>query len=275
MGKKLAEEGFGGEKNACYNCKTTPREGFLLRCGMAFEDKPKILLSALWDRKLESYWMLPAYTDLLLKLGAAPFILPLGYKDEELEALAKGFDGLLLCGGDDLNPALYGEAEHEKLGPYEDRRDRQERLLFEAACRLGMPVFGVCRGLQLINVCLGGTLYQDLPSQKPSEVEHHMDEPYDRAEHEVKLTERGLFAELLGRTSLGVNSCHHQAIRTLGRDLEVLAEAPDGIAEAIRGTSHPYLVAVQWHPEFSYKKDCHSERILQSFVKAASDYQKR
>ena len=107
---------------------------------------PRILLSALWDEKLKSFWMLPAYTELLLKLGAAPFILPLGCSEDVLQALTEDADGILLCGGNDLDPALYGEKPHPGLGPLCPERDLQEGLLFQEALKKQIPLFGICRG---------------------------------------------------------------------------------------------------------------------------------
>lgn len=238
-----------------------------------FLHKPRILLSALWDAKLQSYWMLPAYCELLMKLGAAPFILPLGYEAQELGAILDEYDGLLLCGGDDLNPALYGEAPHPELGRFYDPRDLQEIELLRAAMARKLPVFGICRGLQLINAALGGTLYQDLPSQFRSEVNHHMDEPYDRVSHEIQLSEDGLLAQLLETNHIGVNSCHHQGIKDLAEPLRCIARAADGLCEAAQGRDEDhYLLAVQWHPEFMHEKFAQSGTILTSFVHAAKAY---
>lgn len=237
---------------------------------------PRILLSALWDGKLKSYWMLPAYTELLLKLGAEPFILPLGYKAETLGEVLQDFDGLLLCGGDDLNPTLYGEEPHPELGTFYEPRDTQELELFKAAAEMKMPVFGICRGLQLINAALGGTLYQDIPSQFPTKINHHMEAPYDVPAHKILLKEGGLLAGLTGEGSLEVNSCHHQAIKELAEPLCCEAAAEDGLCEAVAGKDPDhYIAAVQWHPEFMYKNADHSAEILGSFVDAAEAYRRR
>lgn len=238
----------------------------------ALVNKPRILLSALWDNKLKSYWMLPAYCNLLQKLGAIPFILPLGCSEEEINLLLQDFDGLVLCGGDDIDPALYNESPHPETGEAYEPRDSQEILLAKRALALGLPIFGVCRGLQIINTVFGGSLYQDLPSQFNSEINHHMDKPYDREAHRVSLSEGGLMQELLGQDEIGVNSCHHQGIKVLAAGLKCEAAAPDGLCEAVSAPDHPYLLAVQWHPEFSYLKDQVSEILLQSFVEAASEF---
>ena len=141
------------------------------------------------------------------------------------------------------------------------------RLLWDA----DKPVFGICRGLQILNAHLGGTLYQDLITEHPSDVNHRMAAPYDRAEHPVTLLKDALLYSLLCADSIGVNSCHHQAIKALAPRLSPMAVAPDGLIEAVRAPEKRFLWAVQWHPEFFYKKDENSRKLFAAFVNAAKE----
>lgn len=148
-------------------------------------------------------------------------------------------------------------------------RDRMETLLLHDVVRLDKPVFGICRGIQLINRWFGGTLWQDLPSEHPSDVEHHMNPPYDAFGHDVTLTPGTPLAELFaGERTIAVNSYHHQAVREVAEGFDIMAEAPDGIIEAIRRPSSRFLWAVQWHPEFLYKVDPRSQQLFDVFVAA-------
>ena len=141
------------------------------------------------------------------------------------------------------------------------------RLLWDA----DKPVFGICRGLQILNAHLGGTLYQDLITEHPSDVNHRMAAPYDRAEHPVTLLKDAPLHSLLCADSIGVNSCHHQAIKALAPRLSPMAVAPDGLIEAVRAPEKRFLWAVQWHPEFFYKKDENSRKLFAAFVNAAKE----
>jgi putative glutamine amidotransferase len=138
--------------------------------------------------------------------------------------------------------------------------------LLQLAIALDKPVFGICRGLQLINAALGGTLWQDRPTQHPGEVSHRTKLPKDAAAHEVVLTEGGFLRALLGRDRLGVNSFHHQAIRDLAHCLRAAAVSTDGLVEAVELPGKRCVRAVQWHPEFSWRVNADSRAILESFV---------
>ena len=145
-----------------------------------------------------------------------------------------------------------------------------EPKLLRRALDADKPVFGICRGIQLLNACLGGTLYQDLPTERESAVDHHMTPPYDRAVHEVTILADTPLAALLGTMRLGVNSYHHQAVKTLAPVLRPMALADDGLVEAAYLPGKRFCMAVQWHPEFSYKTDADSRALLAAFVRAAA-----
>jgi putative glutamine amidotransferase len=160
-------------------------------------------------------------------------------------------DGLVLTGGADVNPALYGEKPHPKLGPLSDIRDTWEVALIRAAKKRGIPLLAICRGAQVLNVAMGGTLLQDLPSQHPSDINHDPDLPRNSRTHPAKLQGESRLARAIGLTQLDVNSVHHQAIGRVANDLRVVAVAPDGVIEGVESAADSpwWCVGVQWHPE--------------------------
>lgn len=179
-------------------------------------------------------------------------------------------DGLVLQGGADIDPSLYGEDPSELLGPTDPVRDRFELELLRAFAAAGKPVLGVCRGMQLINVAYGGTLLQDLASSTPT---HRQLEAYDEHLHDVQLVAGGWLHGLYEGTEFArINSIHHQGVRVLGKDLVVEALAPDGVIEALRHQHAPFVVGVQWHPEFHdarFGEALPSEPLLKAFLSAA------
>ena len=229
--------------------------------------KPVIGIVPLVDVGRESLWMLPGYMEGIAQAGGLPVMLPLAEDGEDIRQLLTLCDGLLFPGGQDVSPELYGEEALPACGELCLARDRMEKPLLLAAMEADRAVLGICRGLQLINAVLGGTLHQDLPTQRPSSCDHHMAAPYDRAAHPVSL--RGPLEACLGAGEIGVNSCHHQGIQNLAPELSVMAQAPDGLAEAIYMPGRRFLWAVQWHPEFSQKVDENSRRIFAAFVEAS------
>ena len=230
---------------------------------------PQIGIVPLIDIQRESYWMLPGYMEGIADAGGLPIMLPLTADPAAIRRIAQLCDGFLFTGGHDVSPELYGQEILPLCGERCPERDAMERLLFPAVMELKKPVLGICRGLQFINVMLGGTLFQDIPAQRPSEVIHHQDPPYDSPSHPVELPSGTPLRELLGRDTISVNSCHHQGIRDLAPALCSMANAPDGLVEAVWAADRRYVWAVQWHPEFSRLKDDHSRHIFQSFVDAA------
>ena len=232
--------------------------------------KPKIAILPLIDVQRESYWMLPGYMNGILQAGGVPVMLPLTCEAVALDEIAQSYDGFLFPGGQDVTPALYGQKRGENCGETCESLDEMSKELFERISRTDKPILGICRGLQLLNVLLGGTLYQDLPTEHPSEVEHHMRPPYDAVTHSVEVAQDSPLHALLGRTSLGVNSYHHQAVQDLSPQLRAMARSEDGLVEAAWMPGRKFLWAFQWHPEFSYKTDESSRRIFKAFVNACA-----
>ncbi len=193
-----------------------------------------------------------------------------------LDDYAERLDGLVLQGGADLAPETYGETPLQPEWSGDRVRDRYEIALFKAFVAAGKPVIGICRGCQLINVALGGTLYQDIPTQLPQATLHRDEDRYEHQFHRASLVAgSGLAALYPDRTSAEINSIHHQAIKDLGRGLAVEAIAvPDGLVEAVRWRGPSYVFGMQWHPEFMAQRQLHPEQldggpILQEFLAAA------
>ena len=232
--------------------------------------KPLIGVVPLYDSEKESFWMLPGYMEGIEAAGGIPVMLPMTADDGILDTLVGALDSFLLTGGQDVDPALYGAAKSPACGETCPARDAMEPKLLKLALDADKPVFGICRGIQLLNACLGGTLYQDLPAEHESAVDHHMNPPYDRAVHEVTILADTPLAALLGKMRLGVNSYHHQAVKTLAPVLRPMALADDGLVEAAYLPGKRFCMAVQWHPEFSYKTDAGSRALLAAFVRAAA-----
>ena len=228
---------------------------------------PVIGLLPLWDVNLESTWMLTEYMEGIRAAGGLPVVLPFAPAPGEVSRMVELCDGFLFTGGQDVAPSVYGMEDMTggTVKPVE-KRDALESALFPLALESGKPVFGICRGLQFINAALGGTLWQDLPSEHPSEIAHRQGKPYDSPVHSVSLS--GPIRELLGKDTIRVNSLHHQAIRNLAPSLEAMAVTPDGLTEAVYMPGKRFVWAVQWHPEFLYKKDPDSLSLFRAFVEA-------
>jgi putative glutamine amidotransferase len=193
-----------------------------------------------------------AYLQAISGAGACPVLIPPGLPEERLAALLARLDGVLFTGGGDLNPRTYGGKSHPDLEEVDDDRDRVELFLLHRALEDGVPFLGICRGIQVINVGLGGSLYADIPSQYPGAIKHdfHSDWPRDYLAHDVQVQPGSHLRRILGESRLQVNSLHHQGIRRLAPGLLATAHAPDELIEAVELSDHPFGLAVQWHPEF-------------------------
>ncbi|MBQ8617274.1 MAG: gamma-glutamyl-gamma-aminobutyrate hydrolase family protein [Clostridia bacterium] len=233
--------------------------------------KPVIGVVPLVDMQRESYWMLPGYMKGIEMAGGLPMMLPLTSSKEDIRQILSLCDGILFTGGQDVEPKVYGAKRLDVCGECCAQRDAMEVLLLDEALRQDKPLLGICRGLQLFNACLGGTLYQDLPTQHVSDIRHSQRPPYDVPVHSVRLFENTPLHALLKKREIRVNSYHHQAICNLSNQLEAMAAAPDGLIEAIYHPGKRFVWAVQWHPEFSYLKDSDNLAILRAFVCAAKE----
>ncbi|AWB43860.1 amidotransferase [Paenibacillus sp. CAA11] len=233
-------------------------------------NKPVIGVVPLYDKEKESYWMVQGYMKGVEDAGGIPVMLPLTTNPEAIRTMADTFDGFLFTGGQDVDPAWYGEKKEPCCGEVCEERDKMEKMLLERVLEQDKPAFGICRGLQLFNVCLGGTLYQDLPSQRASgqSIVHKQEKPYTVPAHQVYIEEGNFLSQILGTESISVNSCHHQGIRKLAEPLLAAAIAEDGLIEAVYMPDKKFMLAVQWHPELIYTSDPLQFKLFQAFVKS-------
>jgi putative glutamine amidotransferase len=208
------------------------------------------------------------YTDRVIAVGGLPLLVPIGLPDDLVDELVRESDGVLFTGGDfDVDPTLFGEAPIPQLGTLKPTRTALELALWHAAARHQRPVLGICGGAQLINVACGGTLWQDLPSQRPSTTAHSQVATKDLAGHHVEVVADTRLAALCGAGTLGVNSTHHQGIKAVASSLRASAVADDGLVEAIESVDDRFVLGVQWHPE-SMNEAAH-RAIYRGFIEAA------
>lgn len=196
---------------------------------------------------------------------AGGWCIPLGYTDnqEQLKAYADLCDGFLFSGGVDVDPKCYGETIAFDSVEVDEMRDGFEMAMFPHALASGKPVLGICRGIQIMNVCLGGTLYQHIDH-------HRQEQPGTTREQKLNLTKGGYLQQLTGLDEIRVNSFHHQNIKDLAPGLDVEAVSDDGYVEAVRDPKHPFFVGVQFHPEIyiGQEDDDHSLKLFEAFIEA-------
>ena len=211
-----------------------------------------------------------AYLHAVQRAGGVPVALPPQLSSASMRQLAGELQGLLLTGGGDMDPALFGEAPHATLYDVAPSRDTLETSVLHVALDRGLPVLAVCRGLQVLNVALGGSLHQDVGTDPGTQMPHSQKEPRDQPTHKVKLTPGCRLAETLGADELEVNSMHHQAIKRLGRGLIAVAWAPDQIVEGAEiADPSRFVLGVQWHPEELVGHSEPARRLFAALVAAA------
>ena len=226
-----------------------------------------------YGRDDNNRFSLPApYVDAVRRAGGVPLLLPPGesHQDELFDML----DGLILTGGGDLDPALYGGAAHPTIYMVDPERDRSEIALVKQSLASGLPTFGICRGSQVINVALGGTLVAHLPDRVGEAVPHRLP-PREPTAHPVKVESESRLAEMLSRTEFDAPSWHHQAVLRLASGLRAVAAAPDGTIEAVEMPGHPWLIGVQWHPELAADKEPLHQKLFNELVGAARERRKK
>lgn len=196
------------------------------------------------------YFLYTEICERLFECDAAPFILPYSQDPQTSQYLLKQMDGLVITGGDfDIHPRYYGEKMEPQIGTLKPERTEFEYRLCQMCLNDGVPLLGICGGLQLINVVFGGSLYQDLKTQRPSHICHSQKHNRKVPAHGVDIVANTKLAGAMGRGALEVNTTHHQAVKKVGQGLLASAVAEDGLVEAVEAAGHPFLVGVQWHPE--------------------------
>jgi putative glutamine amidotransferase len=223
----------------------------------------------------QSVVMNQRYYHAVASAGGAPVLIPLMDDVDTLRAIYDRVDGVLIPGGVDVDPAMFGETPHQRLGRIDPARDRVEIQLAAWAMNEGKPVLGLCRGLQVINVALGGTLYQDLEAEYPNAIKHDYFPTYgfarDHLAHDVMVEPGSRLRHAVSRASIPVNSMHHQGIKTLAPALIASATAPDGLIEAVESPNDQFVVGVQWHPEVFELSEPSTGHLFTDFVAAAGN----
>lgn len=200
---------------------------------------------------IEVIGLMPSYINAIRAAGGVPLLIPLQAGEDELEMIFAQIDGVLLPGGGDIDPAAYCGQRHNTLRDINPDRDRVEMLTAQKAVQKEKPLLAICRGHQVLNVALGGSLWEDIAGLMPNALrhDHYFTSERTYLAHSVQITPDSQLAHCTGRTELPVNSLHHQGVRELAPDLTATAVAPDGLVEGAEVSGHPFAVGVQWHPE--------------------------
>lgn len=243
--------------------------------------KPFVALTTTIENEGGDYGkpMVAVYTNylrVLTRTGLTPVLVTPAHDPDQVADLVRASSGLVLSGGEDIDPARYGEEPVPELGPVNQPRDAMEWRAVDAALERELPVLGICRGMQLLNVYFGGTLYQDLESQRPEVVLHIQSAPWGEHQHEVQCATGTRLHEILEEcVPLQINSFHHQAVKDLAPGVVSTAQAEDGLIEGIEATEHDWVVGVQWHPERHEAEAPQTDpniRIMEAFAARVREY---
>lgn len=235
--------------------------------------KPLIGLTPAHDMESGDVKARPTYMRALKAAGAIPVVMPLDASEEDLKQLSQDLDGFLFTGGPDVHPFLFGEETQAHCGNVSPARDQMEISLLPMIMELQKPILGICRGIQVLNIALGGNIWQDIPSQVTRDfpLAHSQPFSYDMPCHTVALTEGSLLARISESSSIEVNSMHHQAVKDLAPGLIASAYSTDYLIEALEMPDYPFFIGVQWHPEYLWEKNKEAFRLFQTFVKACKE----
>jgi putative glutamine amidotransferase len=209
------------------------------------------------------------YSQAILHAGGAPIIIPAAQDPKSMEAILNSVQGLILSGGPDIHPRRYGEEPLAGLGEVDEALDRMELMAARLAIDKNLPVLGICRGIQVLNVALGGTLFQDIASQVPESLCHtpKLDKAVNT--HTIQIEAGSRLHKIIGKREIWVNGKHHQAVKDLAPGITVAARARDGVVEAVEHPRKRFAIGVQWHPEGTWRDDPFSQKLFSSFVQAA------
>ena len=214
-----------------------------------------------------------AYVNAIVRAGGTPIVLPNLTNKADIDCLVGSLDGLLVTGGGDIDPTRFNEEPLLGLGEVTPDRDTFELALVPKVIKADKPVFGICRGIQVLAIATGGSMYQDIYSQINDRtlLQHQQKAPRGHASHFVTVKDQTLLHQIVGSERMKVNSFHHQTVRDVGKGFKVTANSSDGIIEAIESTEHRFVLGVQWHPECLFEaEDATSKQLFEAFVKAAS-----
>jgi putative glutamine amidotransferase len=209
------------------------------------------------------------YIDSVVRAGGIPIILPVTDDASVLTDICSRLDGLLMSGGNDLNPRLYGENPYDNLDELSDKRDRTEKVILEYALENDIPILGICRGLQYINVHFGGTLYQDIPSDIPGAMDHRSStkaQNFEHHAHAITIDEDSKLYDIMQLEAIDTNSHHHQSVKEIGEGLRITARAEDGVVEAIESDDDRFIICIQAHPESLGREIPEWSRLFDAFI---------
>lgn len=232
---------------------------------------PRIGVLPLQNCQKQTLWINPLYFGGIETNGGLPLLLPLTDSPALWDNYLASCDGFVFTGGQDIAPDLYGQEKLPECNYQAPMRDQQEIYMLQRLLEMKKPVLGICRGLQMMNVACGGSLYQDLPTQKPSPVVHRQAMPYDIPHHQVTILPGTQLSGILNLKNLSVNSMHHQAIKDVAPGFAVSAVAPDGIVEALELPGYPFFMGVQWHPEHLWQSYPSARNLWAAFVSACTN----
>ena len=220
--------------------------------------------------KEPTYFLRARYMKAIEDAGGIPVVLPLLSNRAGWRQVVSHVHGLLVTGsGSDLAPELYGERQRHKFARMSRERTTMELGIAKAAYRDGVPMLGICGGMQSLNVALGGTLYQDIAAQLKTPIDHLPSYSATKTSHSVQVAPGSLLRRIAGKARMDVNSSHHQSIKKVAPNLVQTAVSPDGVVEAIEAPAHSFFLGVQWHPEFLYERDPIQRRLFTALVRAA------
>ncbi|MEN6481921.1 MAG: gamma-glutamyl-gamma-aminobutyrate hydrolase family protein [Anaerolineaceae bacterium] len=204
------------------------------------------------EDQITGYFLGEKYTQAITLAGGNPIIIPANFPIDQITELFSKLDGLLFPGGGDIDPNIFGGVPHPRVYEIDSERDALEIAFVKLASTSGLPFLGICRGAQIINVALGGTLYTDIADQATNPLKHDFfpDNPRDYLAHPIKIAHPSVLAKMTHKDTMNVNSLHHQAIRVTAPNLKEVAFASDGLVEAVELKQHPFGLGVQWHPEW-------------------------
>jgi putative glutamine amidotransferase len=220
---------------------------------------------ARWPLKKGFDYLKREYFEAVLKAGGIPFLLPNVDRDDVAEDITDFVQGLIITGGPDIHPKYFGQKPHKKLSRTTRARDKFELQSINIGLKKGIPILGVCRGIQVLNVFFGGSLYQDLSCIHHKILKHADPKQTGRVFHRVEIVKGSRLHRIIGRSSIEVNSSHHQAIDILGEGLRPTALSEDGLIEGVEHAAYDFVMGVQWHPEGTIRRN-HSKELFRAFV---------
>ena len=237
-------------------------------------NRPRIGITMRIELETDRFYLSRHYSEAVQAAGGVPVHIPLIPREDFIRETVAGLDGILLPGSDsDVDPLRYGREPHAQLGTVHPLKDETDLLVLKQIEARALPLFAICFGMQVLNVSRGGTLIQDIQSQHADAIKHQQGAPRDRHSHNVRLLGDSRLAQLANADSAPVNSHHHQAVESVGRELVATAWAPDGLVEAVEDPrSDRFVLGVQWHPELGWERDEFARALFDRFISEASEF---